>query len=338
VWRGLLALCEAAGRVLTRGEVLRSDAFEPPAALPAARPDDFGDLPDRVDAARAELMALRTRVLARELPAETVAAAGAWGIRIPGMALDAAPTIEQQDALCAAIESRLAASASGTPGDRLRALFGGEIPGVVTFTLPDPATVTSVAGGAAASMFDGDPFAPGAWLDAVGRVHPQTATLAEVLLRQEIASGAARPIAVAQVPWQDGDRWIATAFTSSAGQPPAGRLSVVMHIPAGLPSASAAGGLLVDAWTDTIPEPTRDTAMALRFNNASTRAPQAILLAVNPDPAQAWTTDTLAGILRQTLMLTRWRMEGATLNSRSGLMPFAFLGQRAGSTGISLTL
>jgi hypothetical protein len=111
-----------------------------------------------------------------------------------------------------------------------------------------------------------------------------------------------------------------------------------MHIPAGLPSASAAGGLLVDAWTDTIPEPTRDTAMALRFNNASTRAPQAILLAVNPDPAQAWTTETLVGILRQTLMLTRWRMEGATLNSRSGLMPFAFLGQRAGSTGISLTL
>ena len=43
--------------------------------------------------------------------------------------------------------------------------------------------------------------------------------------------------------------------------------------------------------------------MALRFNNASTRAPQAILLAVSPNPAQAWTTTTLVDVLRETLML-----------------------------------
>ena len=98
------------------------------------------------------------------------------------------------------------------------------------------------------------------------------------------------------------------------------------------------GGLLVDSWTDTIPDPVRDTAMALRFNNASTRAPQTILLAVNPNPAQAWTTDVLVDVLLQTLTLARLRMQPATLLSRAGLMPFAWLGQRAGSTGISFSI
>ncbi|HVQ53141.1 MAG TPA: hypothetical protein VMS92_24145, partial [Mycobacterium sp.] len=106
----------------------------------------------------------------------------------------------------------------------------------------------------------------------------------------------------------------------------------------GFDAAAAAGGLLVDAWTDTIPDPARDTAMALRFNNASTRAPQTILLAVNPNLAQAWTTDTLVDVLRQTLTLTRLRMQPATTFSRGGLMPWAWLGRRPGSTGISFTL
>jgi hypothetical protein len=111
-----------------------------------------------------------------------------------------------------------------------------------------------------------------------------------------------------------------------------------MHAPAGFVAAAPMGGLLIDAWTETIPAATRDTAMALRFNNASTRAPQVILLAVNPNPAQAWTTDTLADILRQTLTLTRIRMQPPAEFSRGGLLPFAFLGQRAGSTGLSFSV
>jgi hypothetical protein len=113
---------------------------------------------------------------------------------------------------------------------------------------------------------------------------------------------------------------------------------MVMHAPAGLTATQPLGGLLVDAWTETIPAATHDTAMALRFNNASTRAPQVILLAVSPAPTAPWTTTTLVDVLRDTLMLTRLRMLPSTTFSRGGLMPFAWLGQRPGNTGISFSL
>jgi hypothetical protein len=112
---------------------------------------------------------------------------------------------------------------------------------------------------------------------------------------------------------------------------------VLIHAPAGFAADAPLGGLLVDAWAETIPAAKRDTAMALRFNNAGTRAPQAVLLAVHPDPAQAWTTTTLVEILQQTLLLTRLRMQPPTSFSTGGLMPFAWLGQRPGS-GLSFQL
>jgi hypothetical protein len=136
----------------------------------------------------------------------------------------------------------------------------------------------------------------------------------------------------------NGDRWIATSFVAKPRRQPTGRLSVLMHAPAGLTATQPLGGLLIDAWTETVPSAVRDTAMALRFNNASTRAPQVILLAVSPNPAQPWNTTTVVDVLRDTLMLARLRVQPSTTFSRGGLMPFAWLGQRAGNTGISFSL
>jgi hypothetical protein len=336
-WTSLLGLCEAAAHVITHGEVLRSDAFDAPDVLPPAAAESFGDLPQRVAAATAELQSAREALVAHQDVESAVVTATLFGIRVPGLTIDASPSIDQQDAVLAAIDTRLQAAATGTARDRLRALFGGDLPGVVTFSPHDPSTLTTLTSPPPASLLGNDPLAPAAWLDAVGRVHPGAATLGEVLLRTEIA-GMSPPLRIAQVPWKDGDRWIATAFTSTSHQPPVGRLSVLVHAPADLTPGATLGGLLVDAWTDTIPDPVRDTALALRFNNASTRAPQTILLAVNPNPAQAWTTDVLVDVLQQTLTLSRLRMQPATTFSRGGLMPFAWLGQRPGSTGLSFSV
>jgi hypothetical protein len=337
-WKDLLGLSGAIARVMTDGEVLRPDSFDPPSGLTSTADENFGDLAARVADAVTEMTAVRDALVARIDPAAAIPRAAAFGVRVPGVLLGVTPTIEQQDALLAAIESRLVASTTGTPRDRLRALFGGDLPGVVAFMPRDPAMLVTAASPPPPSLL-ADSLEPGAWLDAAGRSHPKAALLAAVLLRREITGdhGSTR-LLIAQAPWVDGDRWIATSFTSTSQNLPAGRLSVLMHAPAGFTATQPVGGLLIDAWTETIPAATRDTAMALRFNNASTRAPQVILLAVNPNPAQAWTTKTLVDVLTETLMLTRMRMQPSTTFSRGGVMPFAWLGQRPGNTGISFSL
>ena len=338
-WMDLAGLCESAARVLTRGEPLRPDAFDSPSAMTTATAEDFGDLPSRVAAATAELTAVRDALLARTDRIGVTLRAMMFGIRVPEAVLGSSPTVEQQDALVNAVETRLAGAAVGTPRERLRTLFGDDLPGLVAFTPRDPEALITAAATPPASLLDGNLNAPRAWLDAAGRTRPKAAALADVLLRREIAgdNGSTR-LLIAQTPWTDGDRWIATSFTSASKRLPSGRLSVLMLAPAGFSTTQPVGGLLIDAWTETIPSPSRDTAMALRFNNASTRAPQAILLAVSPNPAVAWTTTTLVDVLRETLMLARLRVQPPTTFTRGGLMPFAFLGQRPGNTGISFSL
>jgi hypothetical protein len=338
-WKDLVGLCDAAARVLTRGEPLRADAFDPPSAMVTAATEDFGDLPARVTEAGAALTAIRDALVSRADPRAAAVRASAFGVRGPGVTLGAIPSVEQQDALITAVETRLAGAATGTPRDRLRSLFGGDLPGVVTFTPRDPSVLVTATPTPPVGLLDGKPGVPRAWLDATGRVRQRTAALSEVLLRREIAgdNGSTR-LLIAQSPWTDGDRWIGTAFTSQSKRPPAGRLSAVIAAPAGLTSTQPVGGLLIDAWTDTVPAASRDTAMALRFNNASTRAPQVILLAVSPNPAVAWNTTTLVDVLQDTLRLARLRVQPPTTFSRGGLTPFAVLGQRPGNAGISFSL
>jgi hypothetical protein len=257
---------------------------------------------------------------------------------VPDLALTGDITAEHRAALRAAIEGRLSAAGSGSARDRLRAIFGGDLPGVVGFTPHDPATLTTAADPPPASLFGNERAAPEAWLDATGRTHPNVARLTDVFLRREAQGRRLESLRVAQAPFVDGDRWIATSFAGAGGHPPAGRLSVVVHAPMGLPSSAPMGGLLIEAWTETLPADTRDTAMALRFNNASTRAPQVMLLGVSPDPSRAWTVDTLVEVLRDTLAFTRIRMQPSTLISQSGQMPLVYLGQRPGGSKISFAV
>jgi hypothetical protein len=299
--------------------------------------EDFGDLPQRVQDATAALTTLRDALVGTGDAGGMAVAAAQFGIRIPGALLGRSPSPEQRTAMLAAVEARLATAASGTPRERLRALFGGDLPGVVTFVPRHPENLVTAGTPQPTSLLGGDPVAPFAWLDAVGRVRPKAATLADVFLRREIAEPAAEtPLLIAQAPWRNGDRWIATAFNAGR-RTTAGRMSVLIHAPHGLVATQPLGGLLIDAWTDTLPAVTRDTAMALRFNNASTRPPQLILLAVSPDPAQPWSTSLLLDILQETIVLARLRMQPSATFSRGGLMPFAWLGQRPDGSGISFS-
>lgn len=82
--------------------------------------------------------------------------------------------------------------------------------------------------------------------------------------------------------------------------------------------------LWVDAWVETVPSDTENTAIALHLDVPEARAPQAILLAVPPDPTARWSFDALVDVLRETVGLAEIRAVVADLLPTYGhLLPAA---------------
>jgi hypothetical protein len=108
------------------------------------------------------------------------------------------------------------------------------------------------------------------------------------------------------------DPWQLAAPVSANGTPLASRMIAVFG-PAGavpVPGATDAtvAVALLDSWGETIPDPQQATTAAFGFDAPAARAPQAILIAVGPDPTAPLTPETLLDIVAETRELARARM------------------------------
>jgi hypothetical protein len=119
---------------------------------------------------------------------------------------------------------------------------------------------------------------------------------------------------VGQLPFRAADRWIGGAVFAEKvrdedPEPAAGRHGYCVHAPHGLDlRAGIVAGLLVDAWSEVVPAKKRTTAIALQVEQPSAAPPQAIVLAIPPDDAPAWTDDVVEAVVRETLELAKLRL------------------------------
>lgn len=147
----------------------------------------------------------------------------------------------------------------------------------------------------------------------MGRVREGVgAWMALRLMQEAVRTGNPSPVP-AQLPLGDSG-WV--------GRPPltdslAGRLSLVFAAsPSGLSSAAIRAGnptltaLLLDEWHEVIPASTSTTGVAFQYDDAGAEAPQSLLIAVHPDPAdkKPWDFDTLLGIVNDTAQLMKMRL------------------------------
>ena len=147
------------------------------------------------------------------------------------------------------------------------------------------------------------------WLEIVAAAHERLAPLdAHQFIADEPwpsalyvpdPAGAAGPPAAAPDPWS------ATGPVQVAYGPGLDDVS---------PTVAVA---LVDAWTDQVPASTHTTHAAFGFNAPKTRAPQAVLLAVPPDPARRLQGEALLDAVLGVRELARAR--GARPTDRAGL-------------------
>jgi hypothetical protein len=194
--------------------------------------------------------------------------------------------------------------------------MGKVIPLLLSFSLPaGSAYAASFAAGAV--PVGSDQPALLAWLRRLARIRPNIAAFHDVLLACESIGASEPALVTAQLPAENGARWIGLPFGENT--PPKARLATVVSTPTPIDPAQPFCGLVFDTWTEQIPglttvanpvkgyESSEVTGVAFTVDAPDAYPPQAILLAVAPDPSAVWSADVLVDIVQETLDLAKIR-------------------------------
>jgi hypothetical protein len=184
---------------------------------------------------------------------------------------------------------------------RLQVIFGAGFQVAAALTATFAGTLPALFG-SSPTLLGNQPLEPVTWLARSARVRAGVARLSESLLYGEALSSSAplTPV-VAQLPAVPGDIWAGLPLKSDAV--PADRLSLVTV--GALQGVTAA--LVVDEWTETVPNTAETTGLTFNVNDPTARAPQAILLGVQPDTSPSWTIDSVEGTLLDAIDLAQLR-------------------------------
>ncbi|MEN3281425.1 MAG: hypothetical protein V7607_2565 [Solirubrobacteraceae bacterium] len=149
------------------------------------------------------------------------------------------------------------------------------------------------------------------------RVRPDAARLDLLAGMAEALHGRSPTLAVAQVPVPaaaadtsasnvDPARW--AALPAAPGhRVPAGRVSIVAHLPTALSEPTRLCGLAIDEWVETVPATHETTSVAFHYDAPSSAAPNVLLLAAHPPGHETWTADDAVAMVDEALAIARLR-------------------------------
>jgi hypothetical protein len=145
------------------------------------------------------------------------------------------------------------------------------------------------------------------WLFDMARVRGNVHHLTDVVTLSELLHDAvgASPV-VGQLPWVEGEPWVATGAPADRRQSKLALLTLDHDGIAALQAGRSATGLVIDTWSDVIPADDTVTGIAVNYDAPSSRAPQSLLLALPPAGRQ-WSFDNVVDTLLETLEAAKLR-------------------------------
>jgi hypothetical protein len=185
-------------------------------------------------------------------------------------------------------------------------------------------------------MQGGDALAANTWLLRHARVRDGVARARDCLRDAEVlGTGDRLQLSVAQLPFAAGDRWVGLPRVAGTPLRP-GKLSLALHTPAAVDAAQPLRGVLVDEWTEVVPNARETTAITFQLDPPDAVAPQSVLLAVPPVPGADWTPDTLLHVLEETLDLAKLRaVDAEILGEAAQYLPALYLAFNARDHAVS---
>lgn len=147
------------------------------------------------------------------------------------------------------------------------------------------------------------------WMHGISRVRkPVNGYRKLMLLAESVTARDFTTHKVVQLPLHPAgtDQWLGLEIPP--GYEMAGdTLSLVMEIPEFYSPAQLQSGLLLDEWTEAIPDPNVTTGIAMNYDDPNNEAPQSLLLAVTPEIKGRWLWNDLMDTLNETLDMAKKR-------------------------------
>ena len=149
------------------------------------------------------------------------------------------------------------------------------------------------------------------WMTRMERVRPGLARLTMPYGQADaLGTGPRLDLSVAHVPHTGNRPWVGITLADGEGVSPDGLALIVLQGAADVDLTAPLAGLLVDEWTEVVPRGAETAGLAFRYDLPDAMAPQAVLVAVPPDPATPWTVGALNRVLLETLDLAHLRATG----------------------------
>lgn len=151
-----------------------------------------------------------------------------------------------------------------------------------------------------------DADAPLRWFQQGARISAGIGRYEIAMLLAEGLGTETFTLRVGQLPYQEDDRWMGLPLAGSA-LPGQGRVSLIVHAPAGFDATALFAGLFLDQFEERIPNPQETIGVSFHFDQPGSRAPQTLLLAVPPRPTATWVWDDLLATVTETLDMAKIR-------------------------------
>ncbi len=181
-----------------------------------------------------------------------------------------------------------------------KAIFGEDFRVLPSFTPQNGKDLTQTFAKSTAWQ-GGDPLASITWFQRIARVRDGAARLDSTMQYAEALNGPSLNFQIGQLPYGDGERWVALE------NPPQGNRLSLACLTTVKDFTKPLAGLMVEEWVESVPNKEEMTGLTFHYDAPQPRAPQAILLALAPDGLDQWDSTTLENTLRETLELAKLR-------------------------------
>lgn len=159
------------------------------------------------------------------------------------------------------------------------------------------------------------------WLHGISKVRPKMSNyhLCAMITESLSDENAIREVIQLPIVSNADDRWLSAKLPDGYVTPDQA-ITLVIETPETYSTGNLQSGLIIDEWTESIPEPNAVTGLSFNYDQPNSEAPNALLLAVTPEETGSWSWTDLMDILDETFSMAKKRaIDPDLINKHSAL-------------------